>query len=169
MPAARCVGDEPACRAEPARERRSAQQRAHEQHRPAGAPVGALVGSGGRDGGCESRLGAFAVPVSGTDRDGVGAGVEVAKDGLCLGRSGAACRPDAVTVTWTAPADGGAPAQYVIRLKTPGRGKAKIKRVNAEAATVTFGNVKAGTHTVYVRAKNAAGGGKWAKTQITVP
>ena len=74
-----------------------------------------------------------------------------------------------VTVTWSAPQDGGEPDQYVVRLKTKGKGKAKIKRVDADATSVTFGKVKAGTHTVYVRAKNDAGGSKWIKTQVTVP
>ena len=74
-----------------------------------------------------------------------------------------------VTVTWTAPQDGGEPSTYVVRLKTAKKGKAKTKRVDADAAGVTFGKVNAGTHTVYVRAKNAAGGGKWTKTTLTVP
>ena len=74
-----------------------------------------------------------------------------------------------VTVTWSAPQDGGEPDQYVVRLKTPNKGKAKIKRVDADTTTVTFGKVKAGTHTIYVRAKNEAGGGKWTKTEVTVP
>ena len=74
-----------------------------------------------------------------------------------------------VTVTWSAPHDGGEPDQYVVRLKTGNKGKAKIKRVDAGTTSVTFGKVKAGMHTVYVRAKNAAGGGKWTKTQVTVP
>ena len=74
-----------------------------------------------------------------------------------------------VTVTWSAPQEGGEPDQYVVRLKTPNKGKAKIKRVDADTTTVTFGKVKAGTHTVYVRAKNEAGGGKWTKIEVTVP
>ena len=74
-----------------------------------------------------------------------------------------------VTVTWTAPPQGGEPSTYVVRLKTAKKGKAKTKRVDADATSVTFGRVKAGTHTVYVRAKNPAGGGKWTKTTVTVP
>lgn len=74
-----------------------------------------------------------------------------------------------VTVTWSPPQEGGAPSQYVVRMKTPKKGKAKIKRVDADTTSVTFGKVKAGAHTVFVRAKNATGGGKWTKTQITVP
>ena len=73
-----------------------------------------------------------------------------------------------VTVTWTAP-QGGEPSTYVVRMKTAKKGKAKIKRVGADATSVTFGKVKAGTHTVYVRAKNDVGGGKWTKTTVTVP
>ena len=74
-----------------------------------------------------------------------------------------------VTVTWTAPQQGGEPGTYVVRLKAAKKGKAKTKRVDADATSVTFGKVKAGTHTVYVRAKNAAGNGKWTKTTVTVP
>ena len=74
-----------------------------------------------------------------------------------------------VTVSWSAPPDGSDPSQYVVRLKSSNRGKAKIKRVDADITSVTFGRVKPGEHTVYVRAKNAAGGGRWTKTQITVP
>ena len=74
-----------------------------------------------------------------------------------------------VTVTWSAPQDGGEPDQYVVRLKTPNKGKAKIKRVDADTTTATFGKVKAGTHTIYVRAKNQTGGGKWTKIEVTVP
>ena len=74
-----------------------------------------------------------------------------------------------VTVSWTAPPQGGEPTTYVVRLKTAKKGKAKTKRVDADATSVTFGKVKAGTHTVYVRAKNATGGGKWTKTTVTVP
>ena len=73
-----------------------------------------------------------------------------------------------VIVMWSAPQNGGEPDQYVVRLKTDNKGKAKIKRVGADANNVTFGKVKAGTHTVYVRARNDAGGGKWATTQVTV-
>ena len=76
-----------------------------------------------------------------------------------------------VIVMWSSPSpyDGGEPDQYVVRLKTDNKGKAKTKRVDADTNNVTFGKVKSGTHTVYVRAKNDAGGGKWAKTQVTVP
>ena len=75
----------------------------------------------------------------------------------------------ALTVTWSAPQDGGEPSQYVVRLKTPNKGKAKVKRVDADATSVTFGKVKAGTHTVYVRAKNDTGGGSWTNIKVTVP
>lgn len=74
-----------------------------------------------------------------------------------------------VTVSWSAPEAGGAPGRYVVRLKSPKQGKAKIKRVDADATSVTFGRIKAGSHTVFVRAKNEAGGGKWTKVEITVP
>ena len=74
-----------------------------------------------------------------------------------------------VTVTWSAPQQGGEPNQYVVRLKTPDKGKAKVKRVDADTTSATFGKIKAGTHTIFVRAKNEAGGGKWTKTEITVP
>ena len=73
-----------------------------------------------------------------------------------------------VTVTWSAPQQGGEPDLYVVRLKTNNKGNAKIKRVDADNTSVTFGKVKAGTHTIYVRAKNEAGGGKWTKTVITI-
>ena len=74
-----------------------------------------------------------------------------------------------VTVTWSAPQEGGEPSQYVVRLKSPNKGKAKVKRVDADATSVTFGKVKAGTYTVYVRAKNDTGGGKWTKIEVAVP
>lgn len=74
-----------------------------------------------------------------------------------------------VTVTWSAPQDGGEPDQYVVRLKTSKKGKAKFRRVDAGTTTATFGKVKSGEHTVYVRAKNDTGGGKWTKIVITVP
>ena len=74
-----------------------------------------------------------------------------------------------LTVTWTAPEDGGEPGRYVVRVKNPKQGKTKIKRFDAPATTATFGRVKSGTNTVFVRAKNDAGGGKWTKIEISVP
>ena len=74
-----------------------------------------------------------------------------------------------LTVTWSAPEDGGEPSMFVVRLKGPKQGKAKIKRFDADATTASFGRVKSGTNTVFVRAKNAAGGGKWTKVEITAP
>lgn len=74
-----------------------------------------------------------------------------------------------LTVTWSAPQDGGDPGIYVVRLKNPKQGKAKIKRFDADSTTATFGRVKSGTNTVFVRAKNDAGGGKWTKVEISAP
>ena len=77
---------------------------------------------------------------------------------------------DSVTVSWTAPATGGAPDGYIVHLKPEGRGKGKTKTPSAQKTSVTFKNLEAGaTYQVWARAQNEAGKGERTHATISVP
>ncbi len=75
-----------------------------------------------------------------------------------------------ITVSWLAPESGGAPAQYIVRLKDTDGGKAKFKRPDADVQVVRFGKLERGkTYRVSVRAKNDLGSGKWSHAEVSIP
>ena len=74
-----------------------------------------------------------------------------------------------IIVSWNAPADGGAPSGYQVKLESSDGGKAKIRRPGAKKLKIVYRNLERGaTYQVSVRAKNQWGTGAWISSQITV-
>ena len=75
-----------------------------------------------------------------------------------------------LTVTWEAPATGGAPERYTVHLKPADGGKGRVKRPDAARTSFTFKNLEPGaTYRVSVRAENAAGKGARTNADVTLP
>ena len=77
-----------------------------------------------------------------------------------------------VTVSWSAPATGGAPDGYIVHLKPENgkKGSGKTKRPKAKKTQVKFNNLQPGqTYQVWVRAQNEAGKGERVHASITLP
>ena len=74
-----------------------------------------------------------------------------------------------IIVSWNAPADGGAPSGYQVKLESSDGGKAKIRRPGAKKLKIVYRNLERGaTYQVSVRAKNQWGTSAWISSQITV-
>ena len=77
---------------------------------------------------------------------------------------------ESVTVSWQAPASGGAPERYIAHIRNLDTGKGKDRKVAAGKTTTTFRNLKAGaTYRVWVRAQNDAGKGARVHARVTLP
>ena len=78
---------------------------------------------------------------------------------------------DGVTVSWSAPESGGAPAGYIVHIRPEGgkQGSGTTKRPGADTTTVSFNNLKSGrTYEVWVRAQNETGKGERVHGSITL-
>ncbi len=78
--------------------------------------------------------------------------------------------PDRVAVSWTAPATGGVPARYIVRLTPAAGGKDQVKKPNADKTSVVFKKLDAGAaYEVKVRAENHKGKGDPTRASATLP
>ena len=74
-----------------------------------------------------------------------------------------------ITVAWSAPASGGAPTGYQVKLEDSNGGKAKVRRPGARKLKIVYRNVDSDmTYQVSVRARNKWGESAWVSSQITV-
>ena len=79
---------------------------------------------------------------------------------------------DSVTVTWEAPATGGAPGNYIVHLRPEGGGPGSgtTKTPEADKTAVTFRDLEDGaTYKVWARAQNEAGKGERVHASVTLP
>ena len=75
-----------------------------------------------------------------------------------------------VTVTWDAPATGGAPERYIVHLRPQGgkAGSGKTKKIDAARTSVAFKKLKPGTaYNIWIRAQNTAGKSDRTRTTAT--
>ena len=76
-----------------------------------------------------------------------------------------------VTVRWSAPESGGAPAGYIVHIRPEGgkQGSGTTKRPGADTTSVSFNNLKPGrTYEVWVRAQNETGKGERVHATVTL-
>lgn len=74
-----------------------------------------------------------------------------------------------VIVSWNAPAGGGPPSGYQVKLEDSDGGEAKTRRPGAKKLRIVYRNLESGaTYEVSVRAKNEWGKSAWTSAQITV-
>ena len=79
---------------------------------------------------------------------------------------------NSVTVSWQAPATGGAPDGYIVHLRPEDgeKGSGKTKRPKAKNTQVKFNKLQPGqTYQVWARAQNEAGKGERVHATITLP
>ncbi len=92
--------------------------------------------------------------------------------GPVTGLTVTASADDSVTVSWSAPESGGAPAGYIAHIRPEGgkQGSGTTKRPGTDSTTVSFNNLQSGrTYEVWVRAQNEAGKGERVHATITLP
>ena len=92
--------------------------------------------------------------------------------GPVTGLTVTASADDSVTVSWSAPESGSAPAGYIVHIRPEGgkQGSGTTKRPGANSTTVSFNNLQSGrTYEVWVRAQNEAGKGERVPATITLP
>ena len=74
-----------------------------------------------------------------------------------------------VVVSWSAPAGGGAPSGYQVKLEDSSGGKAKVRRPGAKKLRIVYRDLEPGTtYQVSVRARNEWGESAWSTSQITL-
>ena len=74
-----------------------------------------------------------------------------------------------VIVSWSAPASGGAPSGYQVKLEDSSGGKANVRRPGAKKLKIVYRNLDPGTtYQVSVRARNEWGESAWSTSQITL-
>lgn len=78
-------------------------------------------------------------------------------------------RGNRVVVSWNAPATGGTPSGYQVKLENSDGGEAKIRRPGAKKLRIVYRNLESGaTYEISVLAKNEWGESAWTSSEITV-